>query len=70
METIREEQKEVLKGNGSTDRSIYGPYLLLLPAEKLAVIAMHEVWGLLLNCPEGVRFVRAAVSVGRSVTAR
>ena len=36
---------------------MYGPILVVLPAEKLAIIVMHEVLGAVLVKPvEGVRW--------------
>ena len=35
---------QVMLGSRGIDRSVYGPYLLLLEPEQLAVLAMHR-WG-------------------------
>jgi hypothetical protein len=40
-------------------RTIYGPILVAVPAEKLAVIVMHEVLGATLVRTEGSRWAHA-----------
>lgn len=35
---------QIMLGARGVDRSVYGPYLLLLEPEQLAVLAMHR-WG-------------------------
>jgi DNA-directed RNA polymerase len=42
------EQAACIKGEPGQDRLTYGPYLTLLPPEKLAIITMHEVLSFLL----------------------
>ncbi|KAK1603114.1 hypothetical protein QYE76_059158 [Lolium multiflorum] len=51
-------------------KHIYAKYLLLLPAEKLAVIVMDKVMGLLMSSKDGcgsIRVVQAAHSIGEAV---
>ena len=43
---IRQEQMDVQRHLPSIDRQSYGPYILLLDAEILAVITLHEVSGM------------------------
>jgi DNA-directed RNA polymerase len=49
---------------------IYAKYLLLLPADKMAVILMHKMMGLLMSSKDGsgsVRVVQAAHCIGEAV---
>ncbi|KAK3262316.1 hypothetical protein CYMTET_28820 [Cymbomonas tetramitiformis] len=46
---FKHEQDLVKKGVTATDRRVYGPYLLLLPPEKLAVITLHTVVSALMK---------------------
>jgi DNA-directed RNA polymerase len=51
-------------------KHVYAKYLILLPAEKLAVIVMHKMMGLLMSSKDGcgsVRVVQAAHSIGEAV---
>ncbi|VAI80753.1 unnamed protein product [Triticum turgidum subsp. durum] len=51
-------------------KHVYAKYLLLLPAEKVAVIVMHKMMGLLMSSKDGcgsVRVVQAAHSIGEAV---
>ncbi|XP_051204605.1 DNA-directed RNA polymerase 3B, chloroplastic [Lolium perenne] len=51
-------------------KHVYAKYLLLLPADKLAVIVMHRMMGLLMSSKDGcgsVRVVQAAHSIGEAV---
>jgi DNA-directed RNA polymerase len=63
-----EEEKEMVKAKKSgIDRSIYGPHLLLLESDTLAVITMHEFVNLALVEPRGIKVVRVATAIGRAV---
>eukprot|EP01116_Phalansterium_solitarium_P004158 TRINITY_DN1505_c0_g3_i1.p1 TRINITY_DN1505_c0_g3~~TRINITY_DN1505_c0_g3_i1.p1 ORF type:complete len:487 (-),score=108.40 TRINITY_DN1505_c0_g3_i1:131-1591(-) len=46
-----------------------GEYLLRLPADKLAVIVLHTVLGMLLHHTEGIPFTQACMDLGRAVQA-
>jgi hypothetical protein len=51
-------------------KHIYAKYLLLLPADKMAVILMHKMMGLLMSSKDGsgsVRVVQAAHCIGEAV---
>jgi DNA-directed RNA polymerase len=66
---IEEEVKAIKSKEKGVDRTIYGPHLLLLDSEKLAVIAMHEFINLALADPQGIKVVRVASVIGRAVEA-
>lgn len=67
VEKIKEEQKFFAQDVVGTDRSKYGPFLAQLPAEKLAVIAIHNVLGQVLQEEEGAAFAPASIKVGEAV---
>jgi DNA-directed RNA polymerase, mitochondrial len=51
-------------------KHVYAKYLLLLPADKMAVIVMHKVMGLLMSSKDGsgsVRVVQVAHCIGEAV---
>uniref|UniRef100_A0A0D9WSQ2 DNA-directed RNA polymerase n=1 Tax=Leersia perrieri TaxID=77586 RepID=A0A0D9WSQ2_9ORYZ len=51
-------------------KHVYAKYLLLLPADKMAVIVMHKMMGLLMSSKDGgssVRVVQAAHCIGEAV---
>ncbi|KAL6874119.1 hypothetical protein ACP4OV_014201 [Aristida adscensionis] len=51
-------------------KHVYAKFLLLLPADKLAVIVMHKMMGLLMSSKDGggsVRVVQAAHCIGEAV---
>jgi DNA-directed RNA polymerase, mitochondrial len=51
-------------------KHVYAKYLLLLPADKMAVILMHKMMGLLMSSKDGrgsVRVVQAAHCIGEAV---
>ena len=57
-------------GSGSSTSTVYAKYLLLLPADKVAVIVMHKMMGLLMSSKDGtgsVRVVQAAHCIGEAV---
>ena len=66
---IKSEQAAVLKGEKGFDRSNYGPALMLLKAEKLAVITMHEAVDTTMHSPHGAKFVRVCDRIGEAIRA-
>eukprot|EP00250_Pteridium_aquilinum_P021406 c25112_g1_i1 orf=168-3746(+) len=66
---IRTEQEAYRRGEYSDVRSSYGPYLELLPADKLAVITMHKTIAKLLTeeGQGGLRVVIPVLSIGEAV---
>lgn len=76
-EAIRAEQYRVAKGTSGLDRTVYGPYLLRLDPEQLAVIAMHATLTTFLSpdsdyeavgATRGTsRMVKLATAIGRAV---
>ena len=68
LKAIATERKAVLAGDFSELRKIYGPLLLLLPSEKLAVVALHTVLGMVMKTGEGgVKYSTLVTSVGQAV---
>ncbi|GMI43369.1 hypothetical protein TrCOL_g9668, partial [Triparma columacea] len=68
---IRDEQEACLKRISAEDRSNYGPILVLLKPEKLAVISMHTVISEVLQSRQavGTPFVTVVTAVGEAVRA-
>lgn len=79
-EAIRAEQFRIAKGISGIDRFVYGPYLLRVGCEQLAVIAMHAAVNAFMS-PEGdseaigsapgtTRMTKLAVAIGTAVEAQ
>jgi DNA-directed RNA polymerase len=69
VRAISEEHRRIGAKDSARDRSVYGPKLLSVDAERLAVITIHEVLGLLMANPSGVKFVTLAQGIGSAVQA-
>ncbi|EOY31498.1 DNA/RNA polymerases superfamily protein isoform 3 [Theobroma cacao] len=67
-EAIAREQK-VQKGKSKKLRAAYAPHIELLPADKMAVIVMHKMMGLVMGAQENgfVQVVQAAVHIGVAI---
>jgi DNA-directed RNA polymerase len=79
-QAIQEEQLRIAGGSPGIDRSVYGPYLLQLDPEQLAVITMHAA----LNCfmspenegdavgarPGATRMTKLSTAIGKAVEAQ
>ena len=79
-EAIKEEQYHIAHGTPGIDRSVYGPYLLQLDPEQLAVITMHAA----MNCfmspenegdavgarPGATRMTKLSTAIGKAVEAQ
>lgn len=66
---IAEEQRKIGAKEVGVDRSVYGPRLLTVGAEQLAVITMHETLGCLLVSPAGTTVTNLALAIGAAVQA-
>lgn len=65
-EAIKDEQKLCVEGKC---RSVYAPYFVQLPADMMAVIAMHKLMGFLMT-KEGkgvTRVVHASMAIGEAI---
>jgi DNA-directed RNA polymerase len=49
VKSLEAEQDKVRNGEKGIDRRVYGPYLLLLPPEKLAVIILHTTLSVMMK---------------------
>lgn len=79
-DAIQEEQYKIAQGTPGIDRSVYGPYLLQLDPEQLAVITMHAA----MNCfmspenegdavgarPGATRMTKLSTAIGKAVEAQ
>ncbi len=67
-EAIKQEQNIILQSTmNNSDRKAYGPYLVTVSPEKLAVLTMHEVLTHLLKTPEGAKMATIVTHIGRAV---
>ena len=64
---IEAEQKRIQQKEPGKDRSVYGPYLMMLDADRIAVIALHEVLSTVLLEDRGVAVLRTAIQIGRAI---
>jgi DNA-directed RNA polymerase len=65
---IEEEVRLIEEKVAGIDRAMYGPCMLLLPAEKLAVIALDEVLNSVLKSGNsGVQLLRIAARIGENI---
>lgn len=62
-------EKEQRVQNARTHKAAYGRHIGLLPADKMAVIVMHKMMGLLMMGQEEgcVRVVQAAIHIGEAI---
>ncbi|MQM15247.1 hypothetical protein Taro_048188 [Colocasia esculenta] len=62
-------EQNLQKNKEKKTRASYAPYIGLLPADKMAVIVMHKMMGLLVTGQEEgcVRVVQAAVHIGEAI---
>jgi hypothetical protein len=79
-DAIRAEQLRVAKGVSGVDRCVYGPYLMRVDPEQLAVIAMHAAVNAFMSpesdaeaigsAPGTTRMTKVAVAIGSAVEAQ
>ena len=77
---IREEQFRVARGLSGIDRCVYGPYLLRVDPEQLAVITMHAAVNSFMSpesdadaigsAPGTTRMTKLAIAIGTAVEAQ
>ncbi|GAV88805.1 RNA_pol domain-containing protein [Cephalotus follicularis] len=67
-EAIEKEQR-VQRGKSQRHRAAYAPHIELLPADKMAIIVMHKMMGLVMAAHEDgcVQVVQAAVHIGTAI---
>ena len=68
-DALLEEQKAILDKEHLPDRNVYGPFLLQLPADILAVVVMHKLMSVLMREQEQgyVRLLTVASAIGEAV---
>ncbi|KAL6766761.1 hypothetical protein ACKKBG_A37250 [Auxenochlorella protothecoides x Auxenochlorella symbiontica] len=76
VDAIKEEQRKIYMREVQVDRTVYGPFLLLLEPQQLAVIAMHCTLHAIMELggtnpeivvPGQTRVTRLAVTIGRMI---
>lgn len=68
-EAIDEEQGKVWSKTAGVDRGVYGPYLVLLPPEILAVLTINEALNVTLYKGGSATFLQTCTGLGRIVMA-
>ena len=68
-EAVREERRAIRRGVPSKGRQIYGPALLILDADRAAVVTTHEMLGHTMAEPHGAPVRAVAYSIGRACLA-
>lgn len=69
VEHIRTRQRMARRGEATIGESIYGPPLLLLDADRIAVVTIHTMLGECMANVGGVRFSSLCYQVGRNMLA-
>ena len=66
---IRDEIRLIMTGKPGAGRAIYGPVMLQLDSERMAVIAMHELLSRCMGEYNGTLLVQSSYAVGNAVIA-
>ena len=66
---IRAEQRAIAGGKAGKGRAVYGPVLLRLDADRLAVIAIHEMLSRCMAKPNGETVLKMTYGIGSAVLA-
>jgi len=69
-QAIRIEQREVAAGKPGKGRATYGRGILLLPSDRIALIAMHTLLSHTMANPRGAWLTTVAVEIGKAVNAQ
>ncbi|DBA05430.1 TPA: hypothetical protein N0F65_007592, partial [Lagenidium giganteum] len=64
---IRKTQRELRSGAKYTDSNAYGPALLMLDAPVLAAIGLNTMLNLCIMDPNGTKFIKLALQIGKSI---
>lgn len=66
---VRDELRLIMSGKPGAGRAIYGPVMLQLDSERMAVIAMHELLSRCMGEYNGTLLVQASYAIGNAVIA-
>tara|TARA_B100001059_G_scaffold76184_1_gene73760 strand:- start:5295 stop:7721 length:2427 start_codon:yes stop_codon:yes gene_type:complete len=66
---IKEEHRLIYTGSPGKGRGVYGPVLLHLDPERLAVISVHEMLSRCMSKPSGETFLKMSYAIGSAVLA-
>ena len=66
---IREEQRHIIAGKPHERRGLYGPLVMSLRADKLALITLHTMLSRCLMEPNGDLVVRGFYAIGNGIVA-
>ncbi|CAH8263306.1 unnamed protein product [Arabidopsis lyrata] len=69
LKDVIEREQKLQKNKSKKVRAAYAPHIELLPADKMAVIVMHKMMGLVMSGHEDgcIQVVQAAVSIGIAI---
>ncbi|KAL0741238.1 hypothetical protein Bca4012_082751 [Brassica carinata] len=69
LKDVIEREQRLQKNKSKKVRAAYAPHIELLPADKMAVIVMHKMMGLVMSGHEDgcIQVVQAAVSIGIAI---
>ncbi|KAF3555576.1 hypothetical protein F2Q69_00016601 [Brassica cretica] len=69
LRDVIEREQRLQKNKSKKVRAAYAPHIELLPADKMAVIVMHKMMGLVMSGHEDgcIQVVQAAVSIGIAI---
>ena len=67
VKVLMEEQHAIMNRVSGVDRQAYGPYVVILEPEKLAVIVLHSLLGTVQSSDVGCTFSKVAGAVGAAV---
>ena len=69
LKEVIEREQRLQKNKSKKVRAAYAPHIELLPADKMAVIVMHKMMGLVMSGHEDgcIQVVQAAVSIGIAI---
>jgi DNA-directed RNA polymerase, mitochondrial len=65
-EKVVTEQEAIRRGEPGIGRQVYGPAMLLLPADRIALLALHEAVGRCLQA-DGVTLAEVSYAIGAAI---
>ena len=67
--SVREEKRATKRGEPGVGREFYGPTMLILDTERMAVVAAHQMLSKCMAQPHGVSVIVMAYAIGRACLA-
>ncbi|RYH29791.1 hypothetical protein EON65_07390 [archaeon] len=66
-QALKEEEEMIKKKIKGVDRQVYGPYLMLLPLDRVAIVALDVVVGQILRSDKSVKIVTLLTEIGSAL---